>query len=210
MLLLLLLFVCLFACLLLNGLGLGSSASLLIKGNCKCFATLYSLLLFLFNGIKPMRTVADWYQRCQSAVLSWFRVVVVVVVVACCCYCCSAVSGKFYCFQGRNQGCSQRWARLENPPPHNKCLFHTFPPSILSFPPPLLQFPFFSSPFSLFFSLFPFLLFFHHPSLILLFPFLPKFSPSFPRVGDLHTPPTPSYATACCKHYRKLNDFGYK
>ena len=77
------------------------------------------------------------------------------------------------------------------------CSIHTFPLPVLSFSPPLLQFPIFSSPFSLLsLSLFSlsssFSLFL---PLFLLSPFLPKFPPNFPRVGESPTLPTLSYAT---------------
>ena len=121
--------------------------------------------------------------------------------------------------QGRNQVCSQRWARLENFPFLDQkwkgkkkkkkkgplLIFIPFPIHF-SFPPPLLQFPFFTSPFSISslplfslsssFSLFlPF---------FLLFPCLPKFSPKLSKVGvtcPTHPPlVTPLTWYQTCKH----------
>ena len=130
--------------------------------------------------------------------------------------------------QGRNQVCSQRWARLDNFPPNvrfgtPKTNFSDFTKwqakkenkkekkrkekvlcSISYLSPSSSKF--FSSPFtvshlflsifpSFIVSLFPFLLFFPLPSPFPPSPFLPKFPPNFPRVGESPTLPTLSYAT---------------
>ena len=119
--------------------------------------------------------------------------------------------------QGRNQVCSQRWARLEHFPFHN---FFPIEISILAHPKQILvvsksdkqkksallifipfpfhlQFPFFSlSIFPVSLPLFSFLSSFSLSlPFFLLFPFLPKFFPNFPRVGDSPTLPTSCYAT---------------
>ena len=129
------------------------------------------------------------------------------------------MNGRIAHSQGRNQVCSQRWARLEKFP------FPDFSSTNFQFDTPQTNFShikklqakkkkkkfkvlcsaqksssppsfFSSSPFSLA-SLFPFLLFF---SLSLPFSSTPLFlqnSPSnFPKVGDSPTSPTPSYNTA--------------
>ena len=78
-------------------------------------------------------------------------------------------------------------------------IFIPFPLQFLvflhNFPSPFSPFPFFLA------SLFRFLLFFSLPSIFsssIISPFLPKFPPNFPRVGDSPTLPTPSFASGLC------------
>ena len=125
-------------------------------------------------------------------------------------------------FQGRNQVCSQRWARLENFPfpdffpcrnfhfgtpqtnssgfkkwkkKGSSAHFHTFP-FHFKFSCSLFTISLLFLSISLFFPcLFPFLFFFPLPSLFLRSPFFPNFPPNFLRVGDSPTSSTPSYTT---------------